>query len=350
MAINFEIFMGPLLILVCIALILFGVFCAQVYSYWTTYEHDPLNIKLLVLALSVLEFTHSALCLHILFEYFISDIGNPAALGGIVWCVQVTVFIEIFIVTLSQGFSIVRIWQLSERNVYATATAVVLLFFRVAFGFGTFFLSWEGVRQPDIHAAPNLDTTATGTLLYVYRTWDEFHSHLGSFATFNCGLALAAVVDLVTTVLLTYYLRRNRPAFRRSRFVIQKLIFYTVNTGALTMLFSVTTLFLFRFLGTSLMFGGMVEIISKLYANSTLALLNARQRIKNQAAADTSGINSIPLELRGGSSSGTSQIQITHPTRVKVDIFREVSTSAGDPGMSTPRENGLDTKGAYEMA
>lgn len=53
--------------------------------------------------------------------------------------------------------------------------------------------------------------------------------------TLNCGLALAAFVDLITTATLTYYLRKNKSNFKRTRHLIQKLIFYTINTGALTM-------------------------------------------------------------------------------------------------------------------
>ena len=75
---DFELFMGPFLILVCVALMyvrfpsmlrtfaepyasLFGVTCAQVYSYWTTYEHDPLGYKILVTALWCVEQIRRAL-------------------------------------------------------------------------------------------------------------------------------------------------------------------------------------------------------------------------------------------------------------------------------------------------
>ena len=67
MAPPLELFLGPLLVLVCIALTcvfrfdgwvvrlmrsrLFGVTCAQVYEYWITYGNDPRRLKGLVLAL-----------------------------------------------------------------------------------------------------------------------------------------------------------------------------------------------------------------------------------------------------------------------------------------------------------
>ena len=67
---------------------------------------------------------------------------------------------------------------------------------------------------------------------YRYHTWPEFREHKGSLVrpspplpcarrltagqfTLNCGLALAAFVDLLTTAILTYYLRRNMRGFER---------------------------------------------------------------------------------------------------------------------------------------
>ncbi|GJE88936.1 hypothetical protein PsYK624_050240 [Phanerochaete sordida] len=324
---DFELFMGPFLILVCIALMLFGVTCAQVYSYWTTYERDPVGYKILVGALWTLECTHTALCLHMLHGYFIKDIGDPSGLGNIIWSAGATIFLEVPIIALAQGFSIARIWQLSGGNVWATAVPAVFLFFRVAFGFGT------------------------ATFLYVYNTWADFDANRGPFVTVNCGLTLAAVVDLMVTVILTYYLRQHKSSFRKTRYMVQKLVFYTINTGAITMVFSISAVFFFNLLRTSLMFGGVVEIICKLYANSTLALLNARQRIKEQAAMGSTGINSIPLELRGsGTASGSSGGSSAYPrTGVKIGVFKEVSTFGGAQSPSIASRSESDRKDSYSV-
>ena len=68
----------------------------------------------------------------------------------------------------------------------------------------------------------------------------------------NCGLVLKAGVDLACTVLLAYYLHMHKSAFRscvaprlsawrllmvicRTRYMVEKLVFYAICTGALTM-------------------------------------------------------------------------------------------------------------------
>ncbi|GJE89138.1 hypothetical protein PsYK624_052320 [Phanerochaete sordida] len=114
--------------------------------------------------------------------------------------------------------------------------------------------------------------------------------------------------------------------------MVQKLVFYAIRTGALTMYArtpvagsdadccvcrqgrhdergvhgasprararAAADTAQYNLVPGSLMFGGMVEIVCKLYANSTLALLNARQRIKRGADAD-GGVATIPLAFRG---------------------------------------------------
>ncbi|GJE88937.1 hypothetical protein PsYK624_050250 [Phanerochaete sordida] len=227
----------------------------------------------------------------------------------------------------ADSFSIVRIWQLSGGNMWATAVPAVFLLFRAASGFGS------------------------TVYLYKYHTWADFYAHQGPFVTVNCGLTLAAVVDLMVAAILTYYLRQHKSRFRKTRYMIQKLMFYTINTGAITMVFSISAVFFFNLLRASLMFGGIVEVICKLYANSTLALLNARQRIKEGAAMGSTGINSIPLELRGNSNaSGPSGGFSTYPkTDVQIGIFKEVSRFGGaqSASLTSGSEMENDRKGSY---
>ncbi|GJE99112.1 hypothetical protein PsYK624_153580 [Phanerochaete sordida] len=321
MALSVEQFAGPLFVCICVALILFGVFTTQVYFYWGTYEEDTTPMKFMVLSMWLLEAVHTVFCIDLMYQYFIRDFGNADALDIVPWTVGGTVFLEITIVAMCQGFYIVRIWHLSHNNKLATLVPTVTLACRLVFGL------------------------ATGSLLYRFTKWDQFRQHKGPLATLNCGLALAAVVDLLCTLLLTYYLRQHRTSFRRTRRMVQTLIFYTVNTGALTMAFSVAILFMFNFVEGSLLFAGMVEIVSKLYANSAVAMINARQHIKNQSRGDGS-LNTIPLSIRGPPSYGNN----SETDRVRVAIFKDTITDTA-PGGSMSTENGKESlKSGFNLA
>lgn len=65
---------------------LYGIFLAQVLYYWTTYERDPLSIKLWVILAALFETCHTTMCIHVLYYYFIQHYGDVRnGLDHIVW-------------------------------------------------------------------------------------------------------------------------------------------------------------------------------------------------------------------------------------------------------------------------
>ncbi|KAI0683015.1 hypothetical protein BC835DRAFT_781492 [Cytidiella melzeri] len=83
---DLETFMGPCFILICLALILYGIFCAQAFYYWTTYQ-DSLGLKLLIFVVCVLESVHVVTCIHLMYTFLLSDIASPDKLSRTVWSV-----------------------------------------------------------------------------------------------------------------------------------------------------------------------------------------------------------------------------------------------------------------------
>lgn len=316
----FEFLAGPLLAEVCVALILFGIFTAQVYFYWFEYETDGRGMKSFVLTTWVLECAHTVFCIDMLYNYFILGFGDEAGIGKVTWSVGATVFIEVVIVAMCQGFYVYRIYQLSGRSILATAVPGFILFCRCSFGL------------------------ATASLLYVIKDWTQFRLHVAPLTTLNAGLTLGALIDLMCTSLLTYYLRSHKTTFGRTQRMVQTLMWYTINTGALTMIVSVAILFMFNFVTHSLMFVGFVEIVSKLYANSALAMINARHHVKNQGLAPD-GVNSIPLTIRGTGAYGGRSI----PTDgVRVEIYKDTTIDT-NPRATLTSDTGSGKEG-YGLA
>ncbi|GJE95526.1 hypothetical protein PsYK624_117110 [Phanerochaete sordida] len=285
--------LSPLLILVCVALIFFGIFTAQVYAYWFTYQNDATSLRIFVLVLWLFELLHTVFCMHMLYTYFIEDIGAPLNATIIVWSAAASIYAEVTIAGASQGYFIYRLWALSGKNWIVAGVPSILLLARVAIGF------------------------ATAVFLKKYDTWVEFHAQQSSRTTTDSGLVLSAMVDILVTLLLTYYLHKQKTSFRRTQHIMQRMMFYSINTGAITMCCSITALFMFNFLNGSLAFGGMVEILSKLYANSVLAMLNARKHLKGKFNDNT---NSIPLNFTSQESRGTVDVN----GGVRIDIRKDV--------------------------
>ncbi|KAI0341048.1 hypothetical protein BDW22DRAFT_318205 [Trametopsis cervina] len=80
---------------------------------------------------------------------------------------------------------------------------------------------------------------------------------------------------------------------RRTKNMLKKLIHYSVTTGALTALTSLIVLICYNALPKNILFGGLLEVLSKLYANSSLAMLNARRRVSAGAMGTMTAL-SVP--------------------------------------------------------
>ncbi|KAI0793074.1 hypothetical protein BC629DRAFT_1592982 [Irpex lacteus] len=285
---GFDLQVGPILVLLCIALMLYGVFCAQCYFYYMNYDQDRLRLRLYVLVLWLLESLHTTFCIHILYDYFVTHFGDPVnGVAHIVWSAGGTILIEMCILAMAEGFYINRIYHLSGSWLVAAVPSTLLA--------GRIILS-----------------LISASYLYIYDTWAGFRAHRIPETCLTVSLSLAVATDLSVTVLLVYYLRKRRTAFKRTNNIIDTLMRHTVHNGALAMVTSALVVIMLHALPSSLMFAGFVEIISKLYANSMVASLNSRQAIA-QKGSSASQMHSIEMSRQPYSRYSRS----VHVTRDK---------------------------------
>ncbi|KAI0341033.1 hypothetical protein BDW22DRAFT_1430211 [Trametopsis cervina] len=251
---------GPLLLCICGAILLYGIVLAQIIYYWSTYSADPPRVKLWVIVLGVLETAHTALCVHLIYYYTVSHYGQFDVLARIVWSLGVSVIIEVVIVGFSQAFYLHRIWHITNRNRTITAALTVLV------------LSYMGVAL------------AVSSTALKYETWLELETSDVVRTMGNCTWVLCALADTMITSTLVYYLwRRGKFTIDRTQKMIRTLIHYSISTGALTALASLVILICYNVLPKDILFGGLLELLTKLYANSVLAMLNARRRVASSA-------------------------------------------------------------------
>ncbi|CAL1703636.1 unnamed protein product [Somion occarium] len=242
---------------------------AQAYVYMLNCKGDGPLLKSVVAAVALLETLHTAFIIHIIYTYAIEDFGNLEATGAITWSTASCVLIEMLVVGLVQGFYIFRIWIISGGSLVLTIVTSILLFARVTFGLGT------------------------SALLIKFKFYSTFRAQFGPLVTFTCGLSLAVAVDVLIAAILVYYLIRDKPGFKATENVVRTLVVYF----------------------ESLIFGGMVLIASKLYSNSFLGTLNARQMLRRKTQAD---VHSSELStFRAGTRHDT-----THPPDIESFGFR----------------------------
>ncbi|KZT19319.1 hypothetical protein NEOLEDRAFT_977673 [Neolentinus lepideus HHB14362 ss-1] len=287
---------GTLLISIFLAAILYGVTTTQTFLYYQNYPKDRLLLKGLVALVWVFETLHTAFCIDFIYNYVITNFDNPEALNDIYWSGGITVVLGVLVAGVVHAYYIRRVWILSNHNIILTIFLALVALLRFAFGITT--------------------TTLTYRISH-WTTFRERHLPLG-------GLSSAATVDLVVAGSLIYFLEHSRTGFDRSDSRINLLMVYTINTGLITSIVSVVIVVTYASLPSTLVFLGLVEIQSKLYANSFLASLNARSHILNHGPSHS--------EYSSGNSSRNRRIH-NPPMPAQISILQETTHTVDEVPM-----------------
>ncbi|KAF8837563.1 hypothetical protein BDN67DRAFT_972769 [Paxillus ammoniavirescens] len=263
-------FMQVLMYGTLVTVFLYGIFCMQTFYYARNYARDRLILKWLVVFLWILETVHLALSIHVTECYLIMNFDDPPALEYVIWSIGATAFVGYVVIWAVDLCFVWRIWQLSRR----TGTCIFLVILATAptaLGFANCVLS---VRHP-----------------YV----PEFLAVV--FPTMVAGWILAAIADSLIAIALCYYLHRCRSGMRRTEHIINRLLLYSINTGALAALFAIITIVLYVALPGTMVFAAFVQVQSKLYGISLLASLNARKATLAYARMAVPTVGNVPLQF-----------------------------------------------------
>ncbi|KAJ8085157.1 hypothetical protein PM082_003941 [Marasmius tenuissimus] len=148
-----------------------------------------------------------------------------------------------------------RVWRFSERNWFITSFIMILVLGQLGLAFA---YTIKAFRLPNLFAVVHLRT-------------------LGTIA-----LAVGVLTDIVIAIALCYFLNKLRTGYQRSDTLVNSLVRYAVNTGAVTGAVSLTTLILYNLMPANLIFVSTYFILSKFYAISFMATLNTRRVVRGK--------------------------------------------------------------------
>ncbi|KAF9218378.1 hypothetical protein BS17DRAFT_791567 [Gyrodon lividus] len=231
-------------------MMLYGVVCLQTFYYALNYSTDRKAIKWLVGSLWILETAHSTFSIHFIEYYLILNYGNPLALNRVIWSVGATYIIGFLVAWIVDIFFVWRIWRLSNK-IWICVFLTMLETIRIGAGIGACII---GLR---------------------YTAISIFFTKLHPIMIAAC--ILAAFSNTLIALTLCYYLRRWRGGMKRTQHVIDRLLVYTINTGALTSLFAILSVTIYVALSPSTVFTAFGQVESTFYAISLLASLNSRK-------------------------------------------------------------------------
>ncbi|KAJ3710673.1 hypothetical protein C8R42DRAFT_372136 [Lentinula raphanica] len=256
---------GALLIGSLSASFLSGAVTIQSLVYHKLYPTDEAALKILVLAIWLLDACHTGFIWASQWEYFIAFYGNEGKIDYIPTTLALSI-----------------------------ATTGILTFLVQSFFAHRIFLS----------------AATTGTMLH-YRSFIQFRDNVRWL--FTLGLALSSMVDIWITSSLFILLKRSKLEGGSLDGVIDTLILYTFETGSVTCAATVVSMICWIVIPTELIFMALHFVIGKFYATSLLVTLNTRRGLRDVQSRGSSS--------RSGGRRAAFVLDNRRATRISKDGF-----------------------------
>ncbi|KAJ7444802.1 hypothetical protein B0H11DRAFT_2341875 [Mycena galericulata] len=286
---------------------LFGTLNIQLFLYYQAFPNDQLVNKCLVYSVYVLEFIQTMLVTYAAFETFGYRFGDLSALGDVRFEWFSVPVMSGLVAFIGQSFYAYRLYLLSKsRYLPLFIVAIALMSSIGAFMAGSFSFK-VGSDLPLLHSKKN----------------------------FGIGVWLggAASTDIIITAAMSYYLWKSKTGFRETQALLVRLITLTIETGCVTgkwctvvcydevlipiplAAVAIVDFTLFFAIPDKPYFIAAGVILPKLYANTILAVLNARFQIAGGRGSNPSvDFLSFPhiRNIESNTPSGTGPVVAIH--------------------------------------
>ncbi|KAK0489890.1 hypothetical protein EDD18DRAFT_1187348 [Armillaria luteobubalina] len=285
---EFDNTLGALLVGGLVAMALWGITCVQGYTFFTTNQKDLRAFKVLIAFLIILDTFDSVLNGHILYTYLVKNYLNPLAIYVPTWYVVLHVAITSISDFIIRSMFARRVYRLSSGNKAITLWIAAVSAMDLVCGIVI------TAKAFGISSYLQLDTLSA--LLYL-------------------NFAAGTTSDLSVALALCYYLYTSRTGFQRTDSLINILMAYTVNTGLVVAVDAMLGIVTYAAMPHNLIFLGFYLLLSKLYLNSYLASLNARQGLREMSNQPVS-IQFTNFAQSSGRFTNASEGEESHPTEL----------------------------------
>ncbi|KZT03696.1 uncharacterized protein LAESUDRAFT_704354 [Laetiporus sulphureus 93-53] len=299
--------LGAIFIGNIVVAIFYGVTSVQTFIYYKRNEGDSWILKHLVFCLWILDGLHLAFITYAVYVYAVRDFGNVLAMITPTWGLMAQVVATGFSDVIIRGIFCHRVWRLSSRTAMNWAVITII----IASSLLAFVMS-----------------LVFSVKLYTVDTYFELSKIPW---VIYVGLAACVVADVFIAGALCYQLAMRRTRFQRNNSVIRTLMLYSINTGLFTSMCELGCLITYAASPTNFIFMGFYFVLTKLFLNSLLATLNARQSLRQ---AMTGEVVTIPLSHTPGTaatvsgSEGDRDADIYDVSRIHVHATTEIKTDS----------------------
>ncbi|KAJ7649047.1 hypothetical protein DFH06DRAFT_1208866 [Mycena polygramma] len=294
-------FTGPILVGTQLNWALLGVLTLQIYNFYCNFPNERVGIKALVYWLFFLDLAQTAFTSHFAFGILVTGWGDPNVFAHLPWS-SCSIPVLAGLVSFSvQLFFAWRIYVLEgDKSRYVLAICVLIVVVGLMQSLSAIV---NGIRYAFSSQLSDILQLVIGVKIWLI------------------GSAVCDVVIALTMITILTRYRRMTP-WKKSDNVITKLIYNTVETGAITAIAAIVEVILFLLYPQYFFHETPGFILGKMYSNVVLATLNSR------SAAPWGGtINTGVLSTRSTSTRQSQQLQLRTPTIMSDEDTGELHAS-----------------------
>ncbi|KAF8194746.1 hypothetical protein K438DRAFT_1968695 [Mycena galopus ATCC 62051] len=247
---------------------LWGVAVVLSLQYFRKYTNDPPLIRAVVAILLIVTTIHAVFLVMNDYKDFVSLFGDFDGLDLIPYQTNVMICAGFVVACVAQLFYASRIWVLSGGNWRYVTPVIFLAVLQLAFGIA------QTAEVAEVHRYSKLETTV--------------------FTSTAQGAATAAC-DVIITAILCYIFRMSRTGVRRTDSVLDKMIIFAFNRGAMTCLMALLQLIFFIAMPGTLIFTIFILSSSHVYVISVCSMLMSRETLRAELRGRDGFISTFAL-------------------------------------------------------
>ncbi|EJD44061.1 hypothetical protein AURDEDRAFT_166781 [Auricularia subglabra TFB-10046 SS5] len=254
--------LGPWYVGQQLAVMLLGASIVQSWVYLKNYHQDPLYLKVVVLALMILGIVITVLISAGLYELLVLDIGRPTDPSAVPWTLRVGLFVlSPIIIATVHCFYAFRLYRLRKN--------LILLFLVMGLGLSPLPLGFI-VAAVELGRASSLISSKQSEHMTI------------------SALVLMMACDAIITTAMVQFLYKHRSGIKSTENMMSTLTNYIIASGFTTFVATCLVLLMYVALPQEQIYSAMSFLLSHLYVNSLLALLNARRSLRRRTSLTTS--------------------------------------------------------------
>ncbi|KAI1793342.1 hypothetical protein LXA43DRAFT_1092886 [Ganoderma leucocontextum] len=264
--------LGCIVIGMVVSSILYGITILQTFIYYRENVNDFMRVKVLVGLLCFFDTVATVSITIGAWIFFVEDFSMQATMPVVKGppALALETGANAFIAALTQLFFAYRLWIFSGKN--TVLTGAIVAFALLSLGPGL----WTAAFFLDASSLFHLATTKVRIIA-------------------SLANGLSAICDILIALGLCYYLHISRSGFKNSDSIIDRLMLYMIECGALTALCQTCILVTFAVLPGRLVFIPFQLVVGKLYCNALLATLNVRKSIRALSPGNFQELGSTTL-------------------------------------------------------